>query len=237
MKLDTLKETVRRLVSEAEFPVVFWSAGKDSNLILSLAREVRQDVGVIWFRVGQDEALAKRLMVEWDLRVLSYAPASVYMLGNGQELSMVQEFSFGESRWPVVMDVLPGDKCSVTAFPKRSPKVFTTFDLGLVGWKASDEHWLKDGAPFPPPDGTPLDGIKLYAPLREWTDEEVLAASRELNLPMGETSDVSLCTDCFRWDRPACCTVIKKEIDVQPIDQQAAVSWFRQRFGLEAQHA
>lgn len=240
-RLVKLRTYVAELLSAAKFPVVMWSAGRDSNLLLTIARAIRNDIGVIWFQVGQDEKLAKQLMIDWDLidrGILSYAPASVYVLGNGSDLSMVQEFSFGEARWPVVMDITPGDKCSITAFPKRSPQVLTSFDCGLVGWKASDEHWLKDGAQFPPADGTMLDQIALYAPLRDWTDAEVLEASNELGLPAGESSDVALCTACYTSDAPTCyCPAIQRDIGVQSVDWESSVTWFKQRFGLEATHA
>lgn len=230
------REKIATILSEATNPVVLLSGGKDSVLLLFLAREIRPDLGIIWWQTGSNAKFVKRLIVDWNLHVLSYAPSAQYMLGGQGRLSQVSEFAWGENRFPVVTDVIDGDKCSLLSYDK-TPNAFHTFDCALVGWKATDRHWLIGDASFPPPDGVKLGMTSFFAPLRDWTDGQVWAATRALGLPYdkevydGGTDEISLCTKCYTSDAPVCyCPLKKTTVKVNSMNWD--VKSFRQQFGV-----
>lgn len=182
-------------------------------LLLQLAREVRTDFTVLWFRTGQSERFAKWVIREWDLTVYSYPPATSYLL-MGDETAVVSEYSFGDNYLPVINDAVAGEPCTAHQTGPFLRQMHLPFDVMLVGWKDSDSHWIKGNAPLGI-DGFPLGKSKLYAPLRHMNDEQVLNEINRLGVPYEEVDDtLVLCDDC------------RNTLPVVPVDM------FRQLYGL-----
>jgi len=243
-----MKEVIAKIESAlggAQNPVILWSGGKDSTLLLYLCRQIRKDIPIVWFRTGQSEKFVKRMMIEWNLvddtSILSYDPQRRYLLHDGHNLSMVSEYAWSRSIFPVVSDLVPGSKCSLKDYD-QTPRMFHSFDVALCGWRASDNHWLLFGSPFPPADGSPLDNTHFFAPLRELTDGEVWQATKDLGIPYdeeiygdGKTDEVAFCTACVTGcGESVYCPDQKKNIPVNAVDWAAGLKFFKERFGLEA---
>ena len=239
-------EKVRSLISEwlniATSPVLLCSFGKDSMLLLSLIREVK-DIPLIWYRsdliVSQRE-FAERIIIEWDLTVFGYAPAVRYFLPNGNGLSLINDYSMSNDRFPVVVDVEHSDRCCLTISQQRTPFFSYDFDVTFTGYKNTDTHLIFEGLEVLPEDGFQFGGTKFYAPLRDLTDEDVWTLIRELKVPFDEkryagndsfNPDLLLaCTRCLQSTSGVFCPEQQKEIPAYQWDKQGALDAFRARF-------
>lgn len=240
--LEQARQIIRDVLAEAKHPCVMWSAGKDSQLLLTLVHEVNPTVPAIWFQ-PEDKRFAKQMILEQNMEVWSWEPADVYVLPNEGGLSLVREQSFGEHRFPVVMDIEEGTKCIGDFFPERTLQLYPHWDAIFLGYKESDYHWVLGGSGFCPADGWLLGRSKVYAPLRQMQDSEVWQAIKELNVPYnkerydnGAPDDSTLfsCSRCLQeGEGEVFCLKEQKmisRIEWQPNDR---VKEFRQRFQLK----
>jgi hypothetical protein len=213
--MELAQQKVRETLAHSVSPAVLSSFGKDSMLLLDLVREVIPHPNVIWFRTGVDETFARRIIREWNLTAFSWRPADVYLVC-GQQTTMVQEYSVGEHRLPVLVDLVESDQCATCRWPNlRTPTLFLPFDTLLVGWKDTDEHWLKGNAPLAT-DGFTIGRSKMYAPLRHMTDEAVRAGIIDRKIPFEPTPDeLPICIHCL------------ESLPEMPVEE------FRQRYELE----
>lgn len=238
--LKKAREIVREVLGAAEHPAVLSSFGKDSMLLLSLVREVK-NIPVIWFR-PQDERFAKKIILDWDLEVWSWEPSDVYVLPNIEGLSLIREQAFGNHRFPVVVDIEEGEQCMADVFPQRTPELFPHFDVLLIGYKDSDLHWTLGGSGFCPPDGWQLGKSKVFAPLRHLTDEQIWQAIREKEIPYdvdrydhqgSDPDSVQACTRCLTSnEKEVFCPKENRMIPVINWQPQERLKEFRQRFGF-----
>lgn len=200
--MDQARQKVDEALARSVSPAVLCSFGKDSLLLLDLVREQRPNTPVIWFRTGLDESFGKRMVREWDLKVLRWRPLTVYTL-EGEGRTLVQEFSFGGDRLPMFTDLASdnlygvGPSCAAERFPTSPTAVYPPFDTLLVGWKDSDTHWVKGDAPLAE-DGFVLGNSQVFAPLRHLTDDAVRAGVIDRKIPFEPTPDELLaCTHCI----------------------------------------
>lgn len=243
--LERARQIIREVLQQAQHPAVMLSGGKDSMLLLSLAREVK-DVPCLWFRSGmthEQERFTKRMIMEWNLDVWCWEPADVYVIPNDEGLSLIKEQAFGPHRFPVVVDIVEGERCIADVSTERTPQLYPHFTDILIGYKDTDYHWSLGGSGFCPPDGWMLGRAKMFAPLRHLSDAEVWKAIRELNVPVDEEryagdeakdgGQVSACTRCLQAGTDQVfCPKEQKEIGRIAWDAQESLSAFRQRFAL-----
>lgn len=230
--METARKNIADALATACTPAVLFSGGKDSLLLLALAREVRDDITAIWFRTGELDKHTRRVVKDWNVTTLSWAPADVYLLAQAGERVLVQEYDFGGVPFPVITDLAPGTTCS-RLLPPLTPTMFPGFDVVLWGAKDTDTHWLKGTASFPP-DGHPLGFSRLYAPLRHMTDEGVAEALAALNIPYTAPADsLPMCSACMETDGEVDCPLLGHRIPAVQTNWAAGLAAFRQRFQLE----
>lgn len=240
--MEKVRQIIKEVLTEAGQPAVLWSGGKDSMLLLALAREVRPDIPCIWFRPGTHEAFARRMIMEWNLDVWAWEPSDVYLLPNSDGLSLVREQAFGESRLPVVLDIEDGERCIADVLTERTPRLFPHFDALLMGYKDSDSHPAL-GSGFCPPDGWRLGKAQVFAPLRDMTDEDVWKAIRELDVPFDDErytnggpdpDEIRACTNCLReGEGEVFCRKVQAMVPRVAWEPQERLKEFRQRFGMK----
>jgi hypothetical protein len=219
-KLVQARSRIKDALVQAQSPVVWWSGGgKDSLLLLHLAREVNPRVDVLWFRpdVGiEQKAFALEVIREWDLTVTSYAPASRHILPSGDGLLLADEYSVGSVPIPFLTDISEGERCAAGISGERTPFFGYPFDVTLVGWKTTDEQFVSQGLEVPG-DGFQLGPTRLYSPLRGWTDGEVLQAIADFKIPYRRFDDsLPLCTRCLQSTEPVFCPEAKAMIPPSP---------------------
>ncbi len=240
------RDIIRGVLAAAAAPAVLYSGGKDSTLLLHLAREVRPDVRAIWFRSGitpERQRFVKSQILAHDLEVWSWEPADVYVVPNGGGLSLVREQAFGPHRFPVLSDVEDGETCVGDVGVERTPQLYPHFDVLLLGYKDSDSNESLGGSGFCPADGWTLGRAKVFAPIRHLTDDDVRAAIKELNVPFDEErylrggadpDTVRACSLCLQaGEGEVFCRKEGKPIPRVPWDRGASLNAFRERFGLK----
>ncbi len=235
--MERARQNIKEVLDQAKSAAVLSSFGKDSLLLLSLVREFDTHIPVLWFRRAVNAAqvkFARTVIRAWDLEVYSYEPADVYLLAQNGDRSLIQEYSFGTDRLPVVVDLAEDGPCSLEP-PEygRTPLLNLPFDALLVGYKDSDTHWLKGDAKLFGDDYR-LGGAKVTAPIRHLSDDTVRAAMHQLPFKYGELDDrIALCTACMTSDTDEVwCPRAQDYIPREPWDSEGALTAFQQRFGL-----
>ena len=234
MTIEFAQQVIADALAGAQSPVVCWSGGKDSQLLLRLVAEQRPDVPVLYFRSPDPKRRrwAEQFIADSDLTAYSWLPADRYVVPG---VHLVEEYSFGNMRLPIVSDVHHSDRCVLKIPREFVGHVAYPFDVTLVGVKDSDEHPIL-GKGYWQPDG---DGC--FAPLRSLSDEEVWQAIRELEIPVeeavydgSEPDGPSFCTRCLSEEPEVFCPAAGRVIPRFDWNPSAALSAFRQRFRLEA---
>lgn len=246
--LGLSRSIVREVMSLAKRPALMWSGGKESMLLLYLMREVRKDFPCLWFRTDrtpEQMEFPKRMIMELDLQVFSYAPADVYALPNDEGVTLIHEYSFGQHRYPVLVDVESGDRCSLQLNSMRTPQMSHVWDFLFCGFRETDSHPIL-GTGFVPDDGYFLGDAQVYAPLRHMVDGDVWDAIEDLHVPVDlerykfndssrDDGVLKLCTACYSSrESEVFCPDQQKMVTVQPWDRQASLDSFRKYFALEA---
>lgn len=232
--MKTARKQIANALEHAKHPVVLSSFGKDSMLLLALVREIR-NVPVLWFRPGFDEAFARTVIRDWDLTVVSYPPADIYALQDGNNTTLIHEYAFGADRLPLAVDVAPGTKCSLRN-SQRLPTMHAPWDLILTGYKDCDSHWLVRNTPPLFRDVT-LAGARVVTPLSHLSDDAVIDALNSMHLSFTINDELPICTACYTSTAAAVhCPDTNGPISVASWDRTAALESFRTRFHLGGTH-
>lgn len=228
--MERARQIISEVLAQSSRPVVFWSGGKDSQLLLHLAREQKPEIDVLWFRDGIPKFQAEFIRSN-DLTVYSYAPMDQYYLPDGDGLSLVREYSINGTPFPVISDVGYSDDCGLELSIERTPFFPFPWDTCLIGWKATDGHSITGLNPFPE-DGTVVGGTRFYGPLRHMTDEQVLSELARLGLPFDDDNDtIRKCTNCLcRAESDVYCPKLGQRVPPIVWDSASSLAAFRQRF-------
>lgn len=222
---------MREILEQAKTPIVLCSFGKDSLLLLAMAREIIQDIPVLWFHHGRRDAFAEKIIADWNLTVFDYAPADVSIVPNGDEFSLISDYAFGSGAvLPVLEDIEPGEQCCGLLDKQRLINFGFGWDLSLCGWRTADHHPVYGtNQPWIPEHGAPWGNTWLMAPIRDMSDAEVYTELDRRGIPRPpEDMGRSLCTRCLKG--ATFCPVEKTEIPKFDWQPQASLAAFRQRF-------
>lgn len=204
-------------IDTAQAPAVLWSGGKDSTLLMMMARKLGYNLPAIWFRDGVYDHEVLQMAHDLDITLYSWAPANIYLLAYDGSTALISEFSLNGELLPMLTNVRPEAEGKCLANTPRTPKLFMPFDLLLSGYKNCDSHWAADGALLYP-EGLVLGTTKMVAPIRHLTDMQVLAELSDLGTPFTERDDcVAICRDCIagkplHWDKPLDLTTFRSRI-------------------------
>jgi 3'-phosphoadenosine 5'-phosphosulfate sulfotransferase (PAPS reductase)/FAD synthetase len=239
---EKILQRIREALGGARNPVLAWSSGKDSQLLLYLTREVRPDIPCLWLKhdlLPTQREFAEKQIVDLNLAVFSYPPVQRFVLPTDEGMTFVSDYSIGSAALPVLVDRVHSDRCALELEKERKSFFAFDWDVVLTGWKECDSHPLIPGT-------LNLEGFKvgnatLHTPLRDLSDEDVWQLVRELNIPVDErryagddlySPDViHCCTRCMEpGNETVYCPKEKGEIPVHVWDSQTATAKFRERF-------
>lgn len=220
-------------------PVLFLSGGLDSLLLLVLLIEQKQVFEIIQYRdhwTKKQRERADYWIRKCNLRVYSYPPLGVNLLGDDTQLSVVFEYAIGNGAIPVIRDVIDGTTCIADLDGQRMHTMPLDVDLGLIGTRSDDYH------PFM---GQPVNeqefevgGMQFICPLWNHSREDV---KRELESRGIDTSEVdedaesgniAMCNICIKGTGKVWCPRDEKEIDSIVWDRQANLKAFREAYGF-----
>lgn len=196
-----LRETLRR----AERPALLCSFGKESLVLLDMVRQIRPETTIIHFYDHLSPEVVE-IFKGWNLEILSWRPAAWYLVPDGDHVTLVSEYSFGDARLPVLRDVVEGEDCQWEKRPTGLTESFDyPFDVTIWGYRHEDELHQVMLEPFH--RQFQLGMTKLVSPLYWWKTEDVLkAVSRLPDAPVKQDA-VRMCAKCKEglrdWDRQA----------------------------------
>lgn len=205
-----------------------WSGGMDSTLLLSMLREQPIEFDIVthrgWWSRSQREWI-DALIKKWNLRVFDFPPSAASLIGDGQDVSIVQEFAFG---LPLVADIIEGDRCLSELEGKRLTYAPMTWETVIVGSRSEDEHYA--GRPVTK-EKWKVGNTTYWAPLFNWTREMVIEESKKRGLDTtGFSSDLSFCTKCLHH-KEVFCPLEGKVIPPVQWDGKANLNRFQAAYG------
>lgn len=213
--IEEAKSYIRETLAQAVNPSLLCSFGRESSLLLYLVRSIRPETTVIWF--GDKLPTLAEIMLKSDnsLAVMNYPPADRYFVANADGYSLIDEYSFGQTRVPMISDVVEG-KCELK-FPMQTLPLFRyNADVTLWGYRAEDNHPLVNTV-FP--QRFTLGNTVMDAPLYDWSEADVYNALDTLHIPYEpETNTIAVCEDCLR--------------EISATVGSDSLSIFQQRFNL-----
>lgn len=209
-KLELLKTDLAAIIKEAKSPIVAWSGGKDSNLIVLLLKQLGYSIPCLVFPHFWGEhqkKFIKKLVAEYKLQCFYYRPTEIEY----KEGTITAYYTLGDKHIPVLFDVIHDDKIcglDVGKKAKQGAVPYFIWDRVICGTKTCDTHPLINKFDF-----TQFDNVSL--PLWDWTDEEVMQATIKQDFPYDErvyvdgdekadTGNFVGCMKCFSMDMVFC---------------------------------
>lgn len=218
-------------------PVLMWSSGLESTLLLAMLIERKTQFDIV--QQGRDEwtsaqkRRADELIKKWNLKVFSYPPANISLIGQGDEITTVWEYAVIGGRIPLLRDVIEGTECMADLTTHRMYEMPVEWDMVIVGSRFKDEHYALPNSPIPSERWIQGE-TAFYAPLADWTREEVVAKSLEYGLNVekeADEGDIALCHNCIKGTGQVFCPKDNKYIDSIVWDRQTNLDAFRQAYG------
>ena len=186
-------------------PVLLWSAGLDSTLLLMLLKEANISFDIVQIRDFWTKAQLKKadkLITEWNLKIFSYPPANVSFIGKGSEISTVWEYADKGARIPLIRDVIDGDRCIADLDGMRAYYPPMDWDTYIVGSRQEDAHYAME-SPVPAREWM-VGESQFIAPLfdkgRDWVKEQLIIRGMDATDATEEedTGNWAGCSLCLR---------------------------------------
>lgn len=223
-------------------PVLFWSGGRDSSLLLFLILGILPSIPVIQFRTDwrkEQKVYSDDLIAEKDLSVISFQPVDRSVLPSGENFVLVDDYLINGERFPVIRDIVHSDDFCTLDYSKKTTNDFPfVYDLAIVGWKKSDKQEVLGETVLP--RNIRVGTTDFFAPLFDYTDEEVQAMCDELKIKLSgfyadgderkDTGNFVGCCNCFKDEEKVFCPKEQKEIHSHKWNKEAALKAFQSRF-------
>lgn len=231
----SLKSDLAKAI-DGETACLYWSGGSDSTLLLHALLALKAKFSIVCFDQSfspQQKALIDRTVKEYGLAVFSYPPAAAFMVGDGEQLALIQEYRLVDgSEIPFISDCVGGTKCFFDAMLDTRPNVEVGFTLHLLGTRKTDEHWAWGQIAKQKELKLPMG--RILFPLWDLTREQVIEGLKEFGVepPEIDTGDFQACVDCLKGTGRVFCP--KKSEDIDSVDWQprAQLEAFRKKYGV-----
>lgn len=195
--IERLIDNSLALISDAlashSKPIILWSGGADSQVVLWLARQVSESLPVFFFREPFQEprfAFNRRMVAEWNLQVFTAHPLGVEVIGKGDFIEIVNVLRTGENSaiyLPTgINDSEPPRadwECGVeVALKPTTTDIQWHWDLAMSGHRGDDADPIQGALPLAD-SMTHLGETDVIYPLIEWTRADIWEASERFNIP------------------------------------------------------
>ena len=187
---NTLKE-LDRILGLFKNPIVMWSSGKDSMVMLYLTRLINPKIPVLFFKepfMQKKHNFAYNLIQEWDLTVYDYHPLTTDYLYNTRN-GCFDVYSCYDTNGAVISlarGLIRADipsLCAIRDFLNRPlGNISYKWDLTLHGHKNSDIDTVLEDIPLQ----SKMRGLGrtvLYYPLKDWSDNDIWKFIKDNNIP------------------------------------------------------
>lgn len=170
-KIQKLEQDLKKLLTDYKNPIISWSGGKDSTLLLLLSRQLGYNVPALMFSSlwsRKQFRFITKIIDETGTMAFTYRPNSLRYVDG----TIVATYPLGDSEIPVLFDLHhTSARCGLEVGQKalKGNQPMFLWDCVITGSKFSDSHYLVPKLNF-----TELSLI--HTPLWDWTDDEVLGA-------------------------------------------------------------
>lgn len=250
---------IRETLGRVERPVIGWSAGKDSQVLLYLIRQIMLDIPVIHLRGFPDptkHAFADREIERLGLNMVELRPAGRDPIGRGDHVEVAEGYLVGGQKpffalyYPIEAEPGhvpgPGSHCAVEKLqePAGGFEAALDFDCVFSGLRDRDGDQVH-GQLRVVDDIVESYGVLSVLPLRTWTEADIWAASELLGIPQNEArykrGDMTanadyypMCTECLKPTEAASVICPKTDAPVyahgKDLDLEGLADWYRAKF-------
>ena len=183
MNIDCTIDKIDTALSRARRPAVLWSGGKDSTVLLHLARKVMPEIEVIHFKLpflSHKYKYHHQVQEELKLTVHDWVPAQISLVHGNDRIDVCETYSVGDSAIKVARGTEPYELgkpfvCGKEWLMRPKAVVQTDFDVLLCGHKSADEDPLLGKIPLSIDVKNVGSSTTMWYPLRDWTDEDISA--------------------------------------------------------------
>jgi 3'-phosphoadenosine 5'-phosphosulfate sulfotransferase (PAPS reductase)/FAD synthetase len=177
----TAEQIISLALKHAKRPAVLWSGGKDSTVLLDLARKVRPDIEVIHFKLpflSHKYAFHHLVQENLGLTVHDWVPVSVALTHGNSRIDVCENYSLGDGSLKVMRGTEPMQAgkpwvCGKEWLNRPKGHIVSDFDVLLCGHKSTDEDPLTGSIPLEIDKKVLGPNTEMWFPLRHWTDQDI----------------------------------------------------------------
>ena len=177
----TAQQIIQLALKHAKRPAVLWSGGKDSTVLLDLARRIRPEIEVIHFKLPflpQKYAFHHAAQEAYGMIVHDWIPESIALTHGNNRIDVCEKYSIGSGDLRVMRGTEPMEAgkpwvCGMEWLNRPKAKVVSDFDVLLCGHKSSDEDPLTGQIPLEVHKKMIGPTTEMWFPLREWNDKDI----------------------------------------------------------------
>lgn len=181
---------ISKALHKAKRPAVLWSGGKDSTVLLHLARSIRQDIEVIHWKLPflpQKYSFHHFMQEALGMTVHDWSPSRIALTHGNDRIDVCETYQVGSGEISVMRGTEPFEQekpwvCGLEWLNRPTATINSNFDVLLCGHKSSDLDPLSGQVPLAV-DMKRLGSLtEMWFPIREWTDLDVTAYLQENNV-------------------------------------------------------
>lgn len=193
-RIDSARAIIRESLAKSSRPLVGWSTGKDSMVLLRLVLDEKPDVAVfraLNFAPHEKHRFGDEIERVWGLNMVEMGPTWRDVVAQESHIEIVEIFEIA-SKCQIYLPIEPEPNHhqgpeSLCAVEKLNAPVGVAgnFDLFFSGHRSEDVDPVHGAIPLAAPTVN-LGSLTVAYPLHDWSTEDVWEASRLLNVPQNQ---------------------------------------------------
>lgn len=216
--IDKSLAVIREALGRVKAPVVAWSAGKDSQVMLYLIRQIEKDIPVLHLHGFADERkhdFAEDEIGRSGLSMIEPRPFATELMAKGGHIEIIENYHLTDDvvlYFPIEAEPdhvpSPNSRCAIKKLNQPTSDEPLGVDCIFIGHRSDDIDPVHGAIPLAE-DVVESEGVCFVYPLKDWTEANIWEASKLLNIPqnkaryerqeMAANADYfPLCTECLK---------------------------------------